>query len=61
MKELSYTELKQAITDAPDTYLPALVQHIIKTCAMKPIYVDKEAMLGFVNIAWDSALEPRQA
>lgn len=52
---LSYDDLKLEISERSISQLPGLVAHIIRLCAVKPVFVDKEAMLRFVAKAWDQA------
>lgn len=51
---MTYEELKNEISDRSITQLPGLLQHIVRNCAIKPVFVDKEAMLRFCGTAWSS-------
>lgn len=50
---MDYEELKRELSDRSITQLPGLLLHITRLCAIKPVFKDKEAMLRFVNKAWD--------
>lgn len=50
---MNYEEICKEIADAPDTWLPGLLQRTVRTCATKPVFKDKAAMLRFAEKAWD--------
>lgn len=50
---MNYEELSKEVTGAPLTWLPGLLQRLVRTCSIKPVFKNKEAMLSFVSRAWD--------
>jgi hypothetical protein len=50
---MSYEELSREMTGAPLTWLPGLLQRLIRTCSIKPVFKDKAAFLRYCEKSWD--------
>ena len=53
MPTMDYEELKRELSSRSISQLPGLLQHIARLCSIKPVFKNKEAMLGFAGRAWD--------
>lgn len=51
---MTYEELKREISGRSITQLPGLLQHVVRLCAVKPVFKDKEALLRFASRAYDA-------
>jgi hypothetical protein len=50
---MSYEELKRELSERSISQLPGLLQHVVRLCAIKPVFTNKGALLNFVDRAWD--------
>lgn len=46
---MSFEETKKVIEDAPMTWLPALLIHILGCCIRKKVFIDNDAIVRFIQ------------
>ena len=49
IKMKTYEEIIEVINDAPESYLPALLVHIVEICVQRKVFTSRNTLLTTIN------------